>query len=70
MKKAVSFFLAFIIVSAFIAGIVYLSGYIFRNSFLSDPSNAVSIGLAGGLGGLLGPVIAAYISKFFSPKQS
>ena len=69
MKKAISFFLAFIIVSAFIAGIVYLSGYIFKSPFLSNPSNAVSIGLAGGLGGLLGPILAAYISKLFSRNQ-
>ncbi len=65
MKKAFSLFLAFIIVSAFIAAILHLAGLIFNSEFLCDWTNALLIGLSGGLGGLFGPMIAAYFSKLF-----
>lgn len=70
MQKALSLLLAFIIITAFTAAILYLAGYVFNSAFLSNPSNALLIGLSGGLGGLLGPVIAAYISKLFSSRHA
>lgn len=61
-------FLAFMIVSALVAGFLYLLGYILDRPSLYADGNAVSIGICCGLAGLFGPIIAAYISKIFSKK--
>ena len=60
--------LAFVIVSAFVAGFIYLLGYVLNRPSMYADGKAVSIGLACGLGGLFGPIIAAYISKILSKK--
>ena len=61
-------FLAFLIVSALVTGLLYLLGNILDSPSLYADGNAVTVGLGCGLAGLFGPIIAAYISKIFSRK--
>lgn len=68
MKKAIAMFLAFLIVSAFVAGFLYLLGYVLNCPSMYADGNAVTVGLGCGLAGLLGPIIAAYVSKKNSKK--
>lgn len=67
-KKTLSLILAFLIISAAVTGLVYLLGYILDRPSIYADGNAVTFGFASGLAGLLGPIIAALISKLFSKK--
>ena len=68
MKKGISFFLAFLIVSAVIAIVIYFVGYIFDIPAIRNLATAVGIGLSVGLAGTLGPIISEAVSKMMARK--
>ncbi|MDE6468749.1 MAG: hypothetical protein K2L28_07635 [Muribaculaceae bacterium] len=70
MKKNITFILAFFIVWAFIAFMCYLLNLVLdRNRFTNAWQEYVIIGFAGAMAGIFGPVLAAWIGKFFKKKS-
>ncbi|MCX4331229.1 MAG: hypothetical protein OSJ24_03415 [Muribaculaceae bacterium] len=66
MKKNIIFILAFFIVWALIALLCHLLNLILALNWL--PNNwqeYVIIGFAGAMAGIFGPILAAWISKYF-----
>lgn len=66
MKKSLSFLIAFLIVSAGVAAVVYAGGYLFDIPSIHNVKAAICFGLSAGLGGALGPVISRAVSARFS----
>lgn len=70
MKKDITFLLAFFIVWAFTAFMCYLLNLILdRNLFTNGWQEYVIIGFAGAMAGIFGPILAAWIGKFFKKKS-
>ncbi len=70
MKKDITFLLAFFIVWAFTAFMWYLLNLILdRNLFTNGWQEYVIIGFAGAMAGIFGPILAAWIGKFFKKKS-
>lgn len=70
MKKNITFLLAFFIVWAFTAFMCYLLNLILdRNWFANGWQEYVIIGFAGAVAGIFGPILAAWIGKFFKKRS-
>lgn len=63
MKKFISTFVAFLIVSAFTFAMVFLVNILTGRHEMSGWRCYLVIGLAGGLGGLFGPKVSAYFKR-------
>ncbi len=69
MKKTVSLIIAFLIVCAFTAGCAYGVGKLFDQPYLYENGQALVLGLCGGTGGVLAPILIAAISKRLSIRK-
>ena len=70
MKKNLTLLLAFCIVWAFTAVMCYILNLILdRNWFINGWQEYVIIGFAGAMAGVFGPILAAWIGKFFKKKS-
>ena len=69
MKKNLAFILAFFIVWALTAFMCYLLNLIFGRNWFNGWQEYVIIGFAGAMAGIFGPILAAWIGKFFKKKS-
>lgn len=69
MKKNITFILAFFIVWAFTAFMCYLLNLILDRNWFNGWQEYVIIGFAGAMAGIFGPILAAWIGKFFKKKS-
>ena len=69
MKKNIAFIMAFFIVWAFTAFMCYLLNLILGRNWFDDWQEYVIIGFAGAMAGIFGPILAAWIGKYFKKKS-
>ncbi len=63
MKKALALIFAFIIVAAVLGLAAYGLGALLHDSTLHSPQTAAIVGISGGLGGVVRPIVAALFSQ-------
>ena len=69
MKKNITFILAFFIVWALAAFMCCVLNLILGRNRFNGWQEYVIIGFAGAIAGLFGPILAAWIGKFFKKKS-